>query len=159
MIVPRHPVRGEGVAAQARGQGFTVARRGVDEPLTGATEVYVADTLGELGLWLRLARLAVVGGSLVTGVGGHNPLEAARLDCPVAAGPHVENWRGVYAALTTERAVRRVAGAAGLAGVLAEALGDQADLRAEAARASAFAAREAGAVDAAAIRLLALLPP
>jgi 3-deoxy-D-manno-octulosonic-acid transferase len=66
--------------------------------------VIVADTLGELGLWFRLADLAVVAGSLVPGIGGHNPLEPARLDCPIVSGPHVENWLTAYADLRPPRA-------------------------------------------------------
>ena len=136
-----------------------MTRRAADEPLTGATEVYVADTLGELGLWFRLARVALVGGSLVERVGGHNPLEAARLHCPVIVGPHVDNWRGVYADLAAARAVRTVTGVGALAGAFAEAVVDPAELRAEAARAQVFAAAQGGVVDAAAARLLALLEP
>jgi 3-deoxy-D-manno-octulosonic-acid transferase len=157
VIVPRHPARGPAIAAEARGEGLVVARRAAGEPLTPTTEVYVADTLGELGLWFRLSCLAVVGGSLIGGVGGHNPLEAARLDCPVAAGSHVANWRSVYAAMGAKHAVRRVEGAAGLAGVLAEALSDPAKLRAQAREAAVFAARESGAVEFSADRLMALL--
>ena len=157
VLVPRHPERGEAVADLARLQGCVVARRSLDQPLTEASEVYVADTLGELGLWFRAARAALVGGSMVAGVGGHNPLEPARLGCPVVSGEHVDNWREVYADLRAERAVRTVASPAGLAGVFAEALVDPADLRAEAARAGALAARRSGAVDPAAARLLALM--
>ena len=159
VLVPRHPERGGQVAALARAQGLAVTRRAADEPLTGATEVYVADTLGELGLWFRLARVALVGGSLVERVGGHNPLEAARLHCPVIVGPHVDNWRGVYADLAAARAVRTVTGVGALAGAFAEAVVDPAELRAEAARAQVFAAAQGGVVDAAAARLLALLEP
>ena len=159
VLVPRHPERGEPVEILTRSRGLTVARRAADQPLTGATEVYVADTLGELGLWFRLARAALVGGSLVEGVGGHNPLEPARLGCPVISGPHVDNWRGVYAELAAARAVRVVAGVGGLAGVFAEAVVDPAELRREAARAQAFAAAQGGVVEDAAARLLALLEP
>ncbi len=159
VLVPRHPERGEPLEALARGQGLIVARRAADQPLTGATEVYVADTLGELGLWFRLARASLVGGSLVEQVGGHNPLEPARLGCPVISGPHVENWRGVYAELAAARAVRSVAGVGGLAGAFAEAVVDPAELRAEAARAQAFAAAQTDVVEGAATRLLALLGP
>ena len=159
VLVPRHPERGEQVEALARAQGLAAARRAADQPLTEATEVYVADTLGELGLWFRVARVAFVGGSLVERIGGHNPLEPARLGCPVISGPYVDNWRGVYAELVGERAVRRVEGVGGLAGGFAEALADPAELRAEAARARAFAAAQGGVVEAAAVRLLALLAP
>lgn len=159
VLAPRHPERGEQIEALALSQGMAVARRSASAPLTEATEVYVADTLGELGLWFRLARVALVGGSLVAGVGGHNPLEPARLGCPVLSGPHVDNWRDVYADLTGARAVRTVAGGGGLAGAFAEALVDPAELRAEAMRARAFAAGQSGGVAAAAARLLGLLTP
>lgn len=77
-------------------------------------EVWVADALGELGLWFRLATSALVGGSLAEDIGGHNPLEPARLDCPVIAGPHTQGWAAVYQALDEARAVARVAGAEAL---------------------------------------------
>jgi 3-deoxy-D-manno-octulosonic-acid transferase len=156
VLVPRHTVRGVAVADAAAAQGFRVARRAAGDALDAATQVYVADTLGELGLWFRLARLALICGSIRPGVGGHNPLEASRLACPVASGRHVENWRSVFAALEAERAVRMVGGAAELAGVLAEALSDDRALREEALRAQAFAGRQGGAVEAASARLLQL---
>jgi 3-deoxy-D-manno-octulosonic-acid transferase len=157
VLVPRHTGRGGGVADAAMTQGFQVARRAAGQSPTAPAQVYVADTLGELGLWFRLARIAVICGSLVPRIGGHNPLEASRLGCPTASGRHVENWRGVYAALEAERAVRMIGGAAELAGVLAEALTDDTALREEAARAEAFAARQGGAVEAACAQLTALL--
>jgi 3-deoxy-D-manno-octulosonic-acid transferase len=157
VIVPRHPGRGAAIEAQARADGFATARRSARLAPSGAVEVYVADTLGELGLWFRLARLAVMGGSLVERIGGHNPLEPARLGCPVASGPHIDNWRGVYDDLQAERAVRRVEGPATLAAVMAEALADPTELRTEAVRAAAFAARQSGVVAAAATQLQALL--
>ncbi len=98
-IAPRHPARGEAVAALARQHGFSTRRQGAGEVFDGEAEVYVADALGELGLWFRLASTAFVGGSLLPGPGGHNPLEPALLRCPVIAGPRVENWVSVYAAM------------------------------------------------------------
>jgi 3-deoxy-D-manno-octulosonic-acid transferase len=157
VLVPRHTVRGGAVAESAAAQGFRVARRAAGEPLEATTQVYVADTLGELGLWFRLARLALICGSLRPGVGGHNPLEASRLGCPAASGRHVDNWRGVYTALEAERGVRLVGGAIELAGLLAESLTDDSALREEAARANAFAGRQGGAVEAACAKLLHLV--
>ena len=78
--------------------------------MTPQTSVLVADTLGELGLWFSLARSALVAGSLVAGVGGHNPLEPARQSCPFVSGPHVENWTTIYAALALEAAGFAAAG-------------------------------------------------
>ncbi len=156
VLVPRHTGRGGAIAETARLQGFRVARRAAGETLDATTQVYVADTLGELGLWFRLARIALICGSLAPRIGGHNPLEASRLGCPVVSGQNVENWRGVYAALAAERAVRLIGGAAELAGVFAEALTDDGALRDEAARAKAFAGRQGGAVEAACAQLLSL---
>ncbi len=157
VLVPRHTGRGDAIAQLAHAQGFKVARRAAGEAPDATTQVYVADTMGELGLWFRLTRVALICGSLVPRIGGHNPLEASRLGCPAASGRHIENWRGVYAALEAERAVRMIDGASGLAGLLAEALTDDGALRDEAVRAQAFASRQAGAVEVACRRLLDLL--
>ncbi|MHB8287072.1 MAG: 3-deoxy-D-manno-octulosonic acid transferase [Caulobacteraceae bacterium] len=163
VLAPRHPVRGEALVDLARGQGFRTARQSTGETIAPPgdvfpTEVYVADVLGELGLWFRLAKAALIGGSLVPGIGGHNPLEAARLDCPVVTGPHVDSWRSVYQALEAAGGVRRVGGGPSLAGAFAEALIDPAELTAQAVRARAYVQQQAGAVDGARDRLLALLP-
>ena len=95
VIAPRHPERGPDIVGLAERLGLTAALRSRGDPI-GMSRVYVADTLGEVGIWLRLARIAFIGGSLVPGVGGHNPLEPARLGCPACAGPMVENWRSAY---------------------------------------------------------------
>jgi 3-deoxy-D-manno-octulosonic-acid transferase len=99
IIAPRHPVRGEAITRSLRGMGLVVARRSAGDPLIDDTQVYLADTLGELGLFFRLAQLVVMGGSLIGGVGGHNPLEPARLALPVVTGADVANFREIYAGL------------------------------------------------------------
>ncbi len=106
ILAPRHPERGEQVEALARASGWTVARRASGQGPDNA-EVYIADTLGDLGLWYRLSAIAVIGGSFVSGVGGHNPLEPARLGCPFVSGVHVENWP-VYSALQSAGATHCV---------------------------------------------------
>jgi len=108
IIAPRHPARGVDVEALAAARGLRVGRRA-----TGADparlDIYVADSVGELGLFYRLANLAVIGGSLVAGgAGGHNPLEPARLGTAFIAGPHVNAWP-VYAELADAGATRLVA--------------------------------------------------
>src|SRR4029077_18038512 len=80
IIAPRHPARGPAIAEMLQAGGLRVARRAGGEPITADTDVYLADTLGELGLFFRVAGIAFIGGSLA-GTGGHNPFEAARLDC------------------------------------------------------------------------------
>jgi 3-deoxy-D-manno-octulosonic-acid transferase len=96
IIVPRHPARGLAIAmlSGARGAG----RRALGDPITPATSVYVADTLGEMGLFYRLAPFCFLGGSLVP-LGGHNPLEPALLNCAVLAGPHRDNARTAFSAV------------------------------------------------------------
>lgn len=116
IIVPRHPERGGEVAGLCRATGLSPALRSRHEA-PGAARVYVADTLSEMGVWLRLAQLCFVGGSLVTGVGGHNPLEPARLGCPVISGPHVANWQSAYDDLGAAGGVDFVEGADDLAKV------------------------------------------
>lgn len=119
VIAPRHPRRGPAVAALLRERGIATTVRSEGEGPTA--DAYVADTLGELGLFFQLARLVVMGGGFDPEIGGHNPLEPARLGAPVLSGPHVANFREVYAAMAEERAVRLVEGSA-LASVLTELL-------------------------------------
>jgi 3-deoxy-D-manno-octulosonic-acid transferase len=93
IIVPRHPERGGDVAMLCGSR--RVARRSHGALPQSDTTVYVADTMGELGLFYRLAPCAFVGGSLIPH-GGQNPLEAARLERAVLAGTHTSNFEGVY---------------------------------------------------------------
>lgn len=96
VIAPRHPGRGEEVAALAATQGLSARRRSRGQPISAGTDVYVADTLGELGLFYRISNIAFVGGSLVE-KGGHNPLEPARLASAILHGPHIFNFVETYA--------------------------------------------------------------
>jgi 3-deoxy-D-manno-octulosonic-acid transferase len=98
VIAPRHPDRGAGVVEIARNAGLTVAQRSTGELPKAATDIYVADTMGELGLIYRLAPVVFVGGSLVTH-GGQNPIEAAKLGAAILHGPHVWNFAEIYTAL------------------------------------------------------------
>lgn len=156
VIVPRHPDRGAGVAALSRARGFGATRQAAGEPFAGQT-VHVADTLGELGLWFRLARACFVGGAWAEGVGGHNPLEPARLGCAAASGPDVENWRGVYNEMAAAGAIRVVEDAGALTGFWRQALDADPAVAAQADRARRFAEQQTGALDAALDRLEALV--
>ncbi len=99
IIAPRHPERGAEVAAAVGG-----SRRSLGE---APGEIHVADTLGELGLFYRLADVALVGGSLVPH-GGQNPMEPARLGCPILLGPHTGNFAERVEDLLEEGAAIRV---------------------------------------------------
>ncbi len=95
ILAPRHPVRGDGLAEMMRARGLVVAQRSKGEPVTPDTDVYLADTLGEMGLWYRVASVSFVGGSLAP-VGGHNPFEPALLGSAILHGPHVRNFADGY---------------------------------------------------------------
>jgi 3-deoxy-D-manno-octulosonic-acid transferase len=107
LLAPRHPNRGDGLAAAFRAEGWSVAQRSKGEVPGPDTDVYLADTLGEMGLWYRMASAAFVGGSLAP-VGGHNPFEPALLGCAVIHGPHVRNFAEAYARLGAVGAAVRV---------------------------------------------------
>ncbi len=157
VLVPRHPDRGVAVAELAARQGLAVARRAGGGAPGADVAVYVADTLGELGLFYRLASLAVVGGSLMPR-GGQNPLEAARLDCPILLGPHTDNFKEPVARLLAAGAARLVAPEpAALAEQVAGMLSDPAGRRAMATAAASVAAGQAGLPDRVATALLHLL--
>ena len=107
VMVPRHAPRGEGIAAMVAATGLAPALRSRDEELTAATDIYVADTMGELGLFYRLSPVVFMGGSLVPH-GGQNPIEALKLDAAIAHGPHVFNFTEVYAALDDAGGAKQV---------------------------------------------------
>lgn len=158
VIVPRHPVRGPEVVQAARALEYETRHRAAQEPPAPEAQVYVADTLGELGLWFRIARTALVAGSLVPDVGGHNPLEPARLDCPFLSGPHVDNWASVFRDLQSARGLKTVGGVMSLGDAWADDLDAPKDARARAARARGLADSRADAADRAYAALSRLLP-
>ena len=154
VIAPRHPERGEDLAARLTEIGFRVARRGAGEIPGSGDEIYLADTLGELGLFYRLARAAFIGKSLVPH-GGQNPVEAARLGCPILFGPHMTNFVEIAERLTDAGAAIEVASPAELAMTLDRILGDAQILARMARAGEALASAESGALDA----VLAALAP
>lgn len=155
ILCPRHPHRGDAVAAEAA--GLPLARRSKGEdPLPGAS-VWLMDTLGELGLAYRLARVAFIGGSLVPH-GGQNPLEAARLGCPILLGPYTGNFAETAQALLAEGGARLVPDAGMLAPSLADVLSDGASGQAMAAKAAILANEGAGLPERVAAALTDMLP-
>lgn len=95
IIVPRHPDRAEAIADALAQQGLKVARRSLGEPVQPDVDILLGDTIGEMGLYLRLTEIAFVGRSMALG-GGHNPLEPAMLGTAVLSGPAVDNFRQSY---------------------------------------------------------------
>ncbi|MEL7540102.1 MAG: glycosyltransferase N-terminal domain-containing protein [Pseudomonadota bacterium] len=93
IIAPRHPDRGDEVDALLSMTRAAISRRSEGDALTADTEVLLADTIGEMGLWYRLSDTVYLGGGHAPGVGGHNPLEALQLGKPVLTGPSIFNFR------------------------------------------------------------------
>lgn len=154
VVVPRHPQRGEEVAVCAAAAGLRAARRSQGGRPQAAVDLYVADTLGELGLFYRLSPLVFLGGSLVAH-GGQNPIEPARLDAALLHGPHVENFAQVYRALDASGGARFVADAEELGAAVGDLLADPRRLRAMARAGAAALHPFEGAVE----RTLAVLDP
>jgi 3-deoxy-D-manno-octulosonic-acid transferase len=140
IIAPRHPVRGAEIAALAEAKGLRIARRSQDEPIARDTDIYLADTFGELGLLYSLAGIAFVGGSLID-KGGHNPFEAARLDCAVLLGPYTANCLAMAEALMAADAAEIVVDADALGRAVARLL-DNTTLRGKRAKAAARVAAD-----------------
>ena len=105
IIVPRHRERGPRIAAECGQTAVALRSKGHPPPAEG---ILIGDTLGELGLWYRLAGIALIGRSLVPPGGGQNPLEAARLGCVVAAGPLMSNFADAVQTLGAAGALTRV---------------------------------------------------
>jgi 3-deoxy-D-manno-octulosonic-acid transferase len=124
LMAPRHPHRGEAIARALERKGLNVSRRSEGDAIEVATDIYLADTLGELGLMFRLASVAFVGGSLVPH-GGQNPLEPARLGAAVLFGPHMENFAAVAEEMQAANAAFKVTDAESLAQTVADLLTDR----------------------------------
>ena len=104
ILVPRHTGRGADLEMLCGPRAH--ARRSTGKDITGQTAIYIADTMGELGLFYRLAPIVFMGGSLVEH-GGQNPIEAIKLGASVVHGPHVFNFTDVYEALDSAGGARR----------------------------------------------------
>lgn len=141
ILAPRHPDRADPIAAELRGAGWTLAQRSKGEAVAADTDVYLADTLGEMGLWYRIAPVSFVGGSLVR-VGGHNPFEPALLGSAILHGPYVRNFMEAYQRLHDAGAAVEVDGAASLTAAVIETLAPD---RAAAMAAAAWDALSEGA--------------
>lgn len=107
VLVPRHPARGDEIAALLEGHGLKVARRSLNQPLTSDIDVYLGDTIGEMGLFLRLGSVAFIGRSMRE-KGGQNPLEPAQTRTAILSGQHVHNFREAYSSLLKTGGARLV---------------------------------------------------
>jgi 3-deoxy-D-manno-octulosonic-acid transferase len=154
VIAPRHPARGESIAEIAKVAGLKVGLRSRGELPNKDIDIYVADTLGELGLIYRLAPIVFMGGSLASH-GGQNPIEAIRLDAAVVHGPHVWNFAEIYATLDNTHGAKLVTDEETLLAGLRDWLGNPAARTAVADAAGKTVRQLGGALE----RTLAALDP
>lgn len=154
IIVPRHPDRRAQIAAligdaQLRGPDKT--------PPASDTGIYIADTMGELGLFYRAAPIAMIGRSFsADGGGGHNPIEAAQLNCAVLSGPYVQFQQEIFDDMVAADAARLVTDDDDLYDALMRLLDDKPYLTDRQEKAALFAARKSAVIDTVMARLSAL---
>src|SRR5579864_2199401 len=154
VIVPRHPNRGEAVARMINASALRAKLRSREELPTAATDIYVADTMGELGLFYRLSPIVFMGGSLVEH-GGQNPIEAIKLGASIVHGPHVFNFADVYEALDSAGGGRLAVTQEALVKQLGQWLADPASRKLVVSAAERVVSQLGGALD----RTLAALEP
>lgn len=151
ILVPRHPERGGEIRSLLEAAGMRVSQRSKGEPIDETIDVYLADTLGELGLFYRLSDIVFIGGTIAYGGGashgGHNPMEAAQLNCAILHGPDMTNQEMTAMALARARAVRTITDAETLARSVLALWQNPAEANALAAAARAVADDRSNAVD------------
>ena len=153
IIAPRHPERGASVSSIAN----NAPRRSLNRPI-GDAPVYVADTLGELGLLYSVAPIALVAGSLLPTLKGHNPIEPAKIGAAILTGPHVESFQDVFDGLFAAGGARRVSDAATLAAAIGSLSREAAVREAQVRAARVFAAQGAEAFEATVTQLAGMIP-
>lgn len=144
-LAPRHPARGDEIMEICHDHGFSVARRATGDGIAPDTQVYLADTLGELGIFYSLSDIAFVGGSFPP-IGGHNPLEPARLGCAILHGPEIFNFADTYDDMRRNRCAALVRNERDLAASLLRLLHDEMTRRAMAEQAAAWSEASARTV-------------
>lgn len=157
IVAPRHPERGEAIALALAALGLEVCRRSEGRlPGTG-TDIYIADTIGELGLLYASTPVAFVGGSLIPH-GGQNPIEAVRHGAVVVTGASTYNFTDAYAALIAADGAVALADGAELASVLGRLLAEPERLAAMQGRATRALLALSGALERTTSALLPYLP-
>lgn len=155
-IVPRHPARGEAIASALRADGLNVCQRSQGETITSDTDIYLADTLGELGIFYRLAEIVFIGGTL-SDIGGHNPFESARLMSALIAGPSDFNFAEAFAEFADADALIRIENTMGLANAVGTLLDDPQMRAQRAGTAERIVSQSGQATEVTSAALLALL--
>lgn len=157
IIAPRHPHRSGNIAALARLGDVPASVRSKEEPISTETGIYVADTIGELGMFYRLSTLALIGGSLVEH-GGQNPIEALNESTVILYGPHTANFDDAYREIAKHDAGVLVNNAQALGETVARLMSNEFELTRHRAAGRAVLERMSGALDRTIAELLRFLP-
>ena len=158
IIMPRHPERGAELARGLSSRTLATALRSAGQLPEAGTDIYIADTIGEIGLFYTLAKVALVGGSLVS-LGGQNPVEAIKLGAAVLTGPNWQNFSDSYQELLRVKGCRQVFDSASLAEAALTLLDDEPARHEMQANAEAAIASMSGALDRTVFELERFLPP
>ncbi len=158
ILAPRHPERFDEVALQIEASGLRFARRSLNQEITANTQVYLADSVGELMQWFSAGDVAFIGGSLVP-FGGHNILEPAALKKPVLSGPHYANLQALYDSFTDDKALTVVKDATALGEELIKLANDPDNRQALGELAYQSFSRQSGTLDLLMQEILPLIKP
>ncbi len=145
IIVPRHPDRGPALIAEMTRFGLKTERRSAVATPAADTNVYIADSIGELGTFYALAPVSFIGGSLIEH-GGQNPIEAIRHGSLVLTGPSQHNFRDIYETLIRANGATTVTSADDIAQHVTALLGDAAGVKRQRDRANAALTDMSGAL-------------
>lgn len=157
IIAPRHPERGTALAEMLKNLGFNVAQRSLGALPGPRTDIYIADTIGELGTLYALAPVAFIGGSLIEH-GGQNPIEAVRHGTAVLTGPHRQNFRDAYGILLRNGGAIEVRSAADITVAVTRLMSNPAELQRMREGATEALSSLSGALDKTVEALLRYLP-
>ena len=146
IIAPRHPSRGEDIAQEINKIGLSTALRSKGEKITPQTDVYIANTIGEMGLWYDLAKIVFIGGSLIPH-GGQNFIEPSRVRDAVVVGPHMHNFTDAMNRAKKADAVMQVTDTVELEEIVTQLLENETLLEAKASLAYNWAASETKVLD------------
>lgn len=146
IIVPRHPNRGKDVADEIKKLEISTALRSKGEKITPTTDIYIADTIGEVGLWYDIAKIVFIGGSLIPH-GGQNFIEPSRVRDAVIVGPHMHNFTDAMSRAKKADAIMQISDTLELQELLEQLFDNEQLLEAKASLAYNWAASETKVLD------------
>jgi len=124
IIAPRHPSRGKKIAGLGKASGLETATRSLGQPINSSTDIYIVDTIGELGTMFSVCPIVFVGKSLAS-TGGQNPVEPSHFNCAILFGPDMENFQNIADKMTAHKMALQVCGPKGLTRTVATLLEDK----------------------------------